>query len=137
MGTSTSLSPHNIPFKQVCLSVVFISQIPSNSTLKRLTQLYKNVTLPISLLGCDRTTGSSCFRGKGVGLTLLAEVVAGVFGVDLEEVVQDNQKDGRTAEEDREGVELGVGDHCCAFWVLFVIGVGCLGKFVNMGEVAV
>ena len=80
----------------------------------------------------DATTGSSGFGGKSVGLALLAEVIASVFGVDLEEVVEDNQKDSCTSEEDCEGVELGVGDHCCAFGVLFVIGIGCLGIYVNL-----
>jgi hypothetical protein len=97
------LNLHDILFKQVCLSVCLsiahLSQTPDNSTLKRRTQLYNNTKLPISLC-CDRTTGSSCFGGKGVGLALLAEVVASVFGVDLEEVVKDNQKDGCTSEED-------------------------------------
>ena len=80
----------------------------------------------------DATIGSSGFGGKSVGLALLVEIVAGVFGVDLEKVVEDNQKDSCTSEEDCEGVELGVGDHCCAFGVLFVIGIGCLGIYVNL-----
>jgi hypothetical protein len=128
-----SLNLHTNPFEQVCLSVAHLSQTPSNSTLKRRTQLYnKTSLLPISLC-CDRTAGSSCFGGKGVGLALLAEVIAGVFGVDLEEVVEDNQKDGCTSEEDRKGVELGVGDHRCAFGVLlFVDGIGRLAIYVNL-----
>jgi len=45
----------------------------------------------------DATIGSSGFGGKSVGLALLAEVVAGVFGVDLEEVVENDQEDGCTS----------------------------------------
>jgi hypothetical protein len=35
------------------------------------------------------------------------------YGVDFEEVVQHDHQHGGAAEEEREGVELGVGDHGC------------------------
>jgi len=56
---------------------------------------------------------SSRFGRKRVGFTLSAEVLAGVFGVDFEEVVEDDQEHGGAAEEDGEGVELSVRDHGC------------------------
>ena len=59
---------------------------------------------------------SSRFGGKRIGFALSAEILAGVFGVDFEEVVEDDQQHGGAAEEDGEGVELGVGDHGC--WLL-------------------
>lgn len=43
---------------------------------------------------------SSCFGGKCIGFALSAKILAGVFGVDLEEMVEDNQEHGSAAEED-------------------------------------
>jgi hypothetical protein len=43
---------------------------------------------------------SACFGGKRIGFTLRAEVFAGVFGVDFEEVVEDDEEYGGAAEED-------------------------------------
>lgn len=60
-----------------------------------------------------RRNRSSCLSGKRIGFALRAEVLAGVFGVDFEEVVENDQEHGGAAEEDGEGVELGVGDHGC------------------------
>ena len=51
---------------------------------------------------------SSRFGGKRIGFALSAEILAGVFGVDFEEVVEDDQQHGGAAEEDGQGVELGV-----------------------------
>lgn len=52
-------------------------------------------------------------------------------------MIEDDQKDGCTAEKDREGVKLGVGDHCCAFGVLFASESGCLRMHVNKWLVVV
>jgi len=69
-----------------------------------------------------RRDRSSRFGGKRIGFALGAEILAGVFGVDFEEVVEDDQEHGSATEEDGEGVELGVGDHGC--WLLRVWGLG-------------
>lgn len=60
-----------------------------------------------------RRNRSSCFGGKRIGFATSAKILAGVFGIDFEEVVEDDQEHGSAAEEDGEGVELGVGDHGC------------------------
>ena len=72
---------------------------------------------------------SASFSRKRIGFTLRAEIIAGVFGVDFEEVVEDDQKDRSAAEEDGEGVELCVGDHGC--WLL---GVWCFRLLVLIEE---
>jgi hypothetical protein len=62
-----------------------------------------------------RRNRSSCFGGKRIGFATSAKILAGVFGIDFKEVVEDDQEHGGAAEEDGEGVELGVGDHgCCS-----------------------
>ena len=76
-----------------------------------------------------RRNRSSCLSGKRIAFALSAEVLAGVFGVDFEEVVEDDQKDRSAAEEDGEGVELCVGDHGC--WLL---GVWCFRLLVLIEE---
>ena len=60
-----------------------------------------------------RRNRSSRFGGKRIGFALGAEIRAGIFGVNFEEVVEDDQEHGGATEEDGEGVELGVGDHGC------------------------
>ena len=54
---------------------------------------------------------SSSLSGKRIGFALSAEVLAGVFGVDFEEVVEDDEKHGCRAKEDGETVEIIVGNH--------------------------
>lgn len=41
-----------------------------------------------------------------------------ILRVDLEEVIEHDEQHGSAAEEDGEGVEGGVGDHCCFMFVL-------------------
>ena len=60
-----------------------------------------------------RRNRSSCLSGKRIAFALSTKVLAGVFGVDFEEVVENDQEYCGAAEEDGEGVELGVGDHGC------------------------
>ena len=47
-----------------------------------------------------RHNRSSGFGGKRIGFALGAEILACVFGVDLEEVVENDQENGGAAEED-------------------------------------
>lgn len=70
-----------------------------------------------------RLNSLSRFGWHGVGKALLAQHITGVFGVDFEEVVENDHEDGCAAEEDGEGVEGGVGDHCCG-WAMGVLVAG-------------
>ena len=61
---------------------------PVNSSLKRLSQ---KLTCSRSPAYSVRRNRSSRFGGKRIGFALSAKILAGVFGVDLEEVVEDDQ----------------------------------------------
>lgn len=73
-----------------------------------------------------RRNRSSRFGGKRIGFALSAEILAGIFGVDFEEVVEDDQQHSGAAEEHGKGVELGVGDHGC--WLLGELVVWIVGS---------
>ena len=58
-----------------------------------------------------RRNCSSRFGGKRIGLALCAQILAGIFGVDFEEVVEDYHKHSCATQEDGQRVERIVGDH--------------------------
>ena len=45
-----------------------------------------------------RRNRSSCLSGKRIGFATSAKILAGVFGIDFEEVVEDDQEHGGAAD---------------------------------------
>lgn len=96
MPSFPAIQPVSIP-TTIQSQVVQQKELPYNSSLKRQSLNHNIPCLPRNIPSHMR---SASFSRKRIGFTLRAEVFAGIFGVDLEEVVEHDEENGGAAEKD-------------------------------------